>query len=326
MFPLRSGHSIKNWILWIGLLLVIAVQAQIGLAGAKKYETYVVDYKPFEKHPELYKEFKHLIRPGYNSHTPEEFKRLYEITLQINKLEPEWVDGYWMVGSAAFQYGSIFVDERFHKQARKIFVTGLDVSRKCHQKWPQNPICMNFLAALIGQVATIDGVFSSLKKGKEVERLWQTAINSKYNFNFTPEVSMQGSMRYGLGLFYRIVPDFFLLDWLFGIRGSLAKSIQYHKESISIDPTNPCADMMLAVALLCHSKDKRGDPETIEGHQLLDKLIASKHEMLIQQVCINDARKIKKDTGLACGYMTAKQQDIDPAKLEKLVEEGKSKK
>lgn len=285
------------------------------------FKWYQVNVVPFKKYPAQFEEYRKLEERRYDFNQPlamKDYERRLELLLDINKKEPDWIDGYWMIASETFQLGSLVNDDGQGSldYARKVFVTGRDKARECLQKSPDNFLCKLFLGSLIGKIATIDGVFSSLYHGSEVLDLWADVINSEYNFRFTKEITAQGSIRYGMGLFYRLVPDFFLVDWFFGIHGDIEKSIQFHRESIAIDGESPCANIMLAVSLLCESSASVDSENTKEGISILTKVVSTKTFDGIQQVCIDDAAEILKSPGdKSCGYTTARQQDLGEKKI-----------
>jgi hypothetical protein len=156
-----------------------------------------------------------------------------------------------------------------------------------------------------------------LKNAKTVEKLWLEVLASNVNYHFYPSITMQGSVRYGLGMFYRLVPDMWLIEWLFDVRGSLDKSIKLHREGIAFDGTNACSDIMLAVSLICKAKGDRKTQLGQEGFALLDKAANSDTQNLNLKLCVTDAQKVAEEPSRACGYTTTKQQDVSEEAVKK---------
>lgn len=299
---------------------------------AERYpKRYIVDMGPLEAKPDLYMEYYNI----YYSGNAEENKdkepksdeeslrsiiRAYEIMDSVVKENPKWVDGLWTIASIAWQWGSSYQDEADLPKARDLFVKSKQYAERCLKIEPDNAVCKLFLGSAIGSIGTIDGVFASMRNAEDVERLWSEVTEADYDFFFYPGISMQGSVRYGLGIFYRLVPDIWLVDLLFGVRGSLTDSVTMHREGIGLDQTNECSELMLAASLVCKAEAKRSSPEGKEGFERLEQLIVNDKknptENITLRVCVKDAKKLLETPGNACGYTTSKQQDLDESQLE----------
>ena len=316
------SHLITS-LLAVGLL---GGMLQSSRLEAKTYRDYKIDTRPLQDFPAEKKRYEAIYRDGRQDQSREELEEALAILEKVLKKHPKWLDGYWQIGSITFQLGSTYTEEKDHPIARKIFVKGEKATRKCLRYNKKHPLCQLMLGSNIGKIGTIDGIFASLSNAAEIERLWLAVSRSDYNFNFSKNVSMQGSVRYALGMFYRLIPDFFLLDWLFDVRGDIDKSIKYHRESIAIDGKNACATLMLAASLMCKSKGEKGEPSTREGMNLLAETKAAKTDNITIQVCVRDAQKLMDNPSNGCGYTTAKQQETDEEAFKRQQEKDKQKK
>ncbi len=304
--------------LWAGCVLALGFSISSPTLAEDKYEPYPVDMKPMDKYPELHAEWKANKTKYADEAMPEPvLKRQLEIIESISAKEPTWVDGLWMVADSAFQLGASYTSEKDLPFARSVFVRGQKSAERCIEKKADHPICALFLGAMLGKIASIDGIFSSLKKAKQVEKLWLSVVNSKYNYRFAESSSLQGSARYALGMFYRLVPDFFLMKWLFDVKGDISKSVQYHKDAIAVDPPNPCNKIMLAASLLCSAK---GDTTSGAGQEGLKHLRDARQmaaKSMVSRACQNDTARLEKEPGKACGYETARQQETSEDEFKK---------
>jgi hypothetical protein len=303
----------------LGVLWALASGLNEAELYGKGYKEHEINWEPLKKRPELYQEYWTLYGDGSEPKylTRKQLARSFEITETVLKANPRWVDGYWILGSTAFQWGSSFTEEKDLPQARDIFVKGKKASETCLKIVPSQPLCKLFLGSAIGSIASIDGILASLQNAKTVEKLWHEVMESNVNYQFQPNVTMQGSVRYGLGMFYRLVPDMWLVEWLFDVRGNLDKSIKLHREGVALDGANACSDIMLAVSLICRANGDRKNPLGQEGFALLDKAASSKTENINLKVCVKDAERLAADPSQACGYTTARQQDVNPETVNK---------
>lgn len=298
----------------IVLALAVVVSASDGLA--KVYKTYTIDKKPLTSIANATEKFDKLLTNNKNL-SKSDMTELIALAEEVLKQDEKWIDGYWIIGNMTFQLGSLLNDPKNHAEARRIFVKGRAATRKCLTIENKNPLCKLMLGAVIGKISEIDGIFASLKNADRVRTLWKDVSKSDYNYRFTDEVTMQGSVHYALGLYYRLIPDSFLVDWLFDVQGNINTSISYHRQSLKIDGPNACATLMLAVSLLCKNGGETRGAIGKEALALLTSAEKMKRDDLNMAVCASDAKKIVKDPSLSCGYTAAKQQSFDESELSK---------
>ncbi len=271
---------------------------------------YQVNYAPLEARPQLAKRYDEL-RTLFDQRalSPAEHLERMGIVQTVLHEDPEWMDGYWLVATESFLAGSGYPAPADHPKARRIFKQGLETIELCMKKFPGQTLCKFFYASILAKIASIDGVFASLKYGKTVLTNWLEVAKTPIDIAFRPNVSLQGSSYYGLGLFYRLVPDSLFLRWLWGIQGNIDESIRYHRKALAHDHDNPCAQMMLAVSLLCKVKGKEGTDNFKEAMGLLDQAAKLPPTDLAQAVCIHDVPLIRSEPKKTCGYTQAKYQD-----------------
>jgi hypothetical protein len=293
---------------------VIASLASLCLSGAAfaadaKFN-YPLDEAPLKKHAKEATELDELRTAGFEKPATEQsLRRQLEILEEVSKAEPNWIDGYWMIGEAAFQLGNSLSNPKDIKGTRAIFVKGQEATEKCLKIDSKNVLCKMFLGASLGKIASIDGIFSSLRRASAVEALWLDITKSGIDHRLSPNSTLQGSARYALGLYNRLVPDSFILKMMFGARGDIQKSISFHKESVEADGGNTCNLMMLGVAQICSVKGDVKDKVGIEGLKNLADAKTKPITNAMGNACARDIPKIEKDPSLACGYETTRQQE-----------------
>ncbi len=280
------------------------------LAFANDTFNYAFDDAPLKKHAAEAAELEKLRAEGQEKPaTRESLKRQFDLLGQISTAEPGWVDGYWMLGEAAFQYGNSLTNPKDRDLAREIFVKGQTATETCLKKAPDNAPCKMFLGAAMGKIASIDGIFSSLRKAETIEKLWLDVIKSEQNYPFSKGNTIQGAARYALGIFYRLVPDSIFLRVMFSANGDIDKSIKMHKESIEKDGPNACNLMMLGVSQLCSVKGKTKSEVGIEALKNFAEAKKFPVKNALAATCVNDIPELEKNPTLACGYETSRQQE-----------------
>jgi len=290
-----------------------------------------VDFSLFRKHKALYDEFWKLKEnvSVKKSMSKEEsmtnLKRRWAILKEITKKEPKFAAGYWLMGDTGVPYGSSYTDEKDLPFARSIFVEVEQANRKCLKIDKENANCTFWLGAAMGKIATIDGVFASLNKGKEILDLFEKAYNSPYNYKIDRGISFKGNASIALGVFYRVIPDFFLLRWFFDISGDLNKSIKYHTKAKEFDGMARLDNTLyLSSVLLCKSGNAPKSKLTKEANKLLDFLVVQTSNSSYYRAVIEGGKHIKKKPTDACGYTIARIQERDEKAFEKRMEKEKA--
>ncbi|MCX6128328.1 MAG: hypothetical protein NTX25_04600 [Proteobacteria bacterium] len=273
-------------------------------------KTYEIDFGPLQADPQRAAQYKSLQEKFQTEAlSPAEHKLRMDILQATLLKHPDWLDGYWLRAADAFFLGSMVTNPADHPQARLVLVEGESSVDECLRRQKDHLLCKFFKASLQAKIASLDGIFASLRRGQAVRDIWLEVVKSGVDLTFRPNVSLQGSAYYGLGLFYRLVPNFFLMDWLFSIRGNIDESIRYHREAMKYDLNNPCYHLMLSASLLCKVKGNPQTKEFQEAIKLLDQPIQNSALDLSLAVCVQDMPKIKAKPDHTCGYTQAKYQD-----------------
>lgn len=272
---------------------------------------YEVNLDPFKKYPKSYERYMALNKIfDKGPLTMKEHLERLNLLEGVLKKEATWWDGHWIYASEAFIVGSSMPNPTDDPEVRATLAKGHSYTKKCLSSQPDNSLCKFFNASLLAKIASIDGIFASLKHGKEIRDAWQDIIEKgDYQFQFRPNVSLLGSAYYGLGLFYRLVPDSVFIDWLWGIRGNKEKSISYHKKAAEYDQGNPCSMLMHAVAILCYHGDDKNAPTTKQAMKIFDDIQKITAIDIPQELCQKDSRRIRQRTDRVCGYTQAKYEE-----------------
>lgn len=283
-----------------------------------KLDQYEIDIRPLHFDAKKASEYVKLQKKSERTPlTAKEHNLRLDIVGEALNQKPDWLDGYWMLATDAFFLGTQLGFDKQYTEAEKVLEKGIKATTSCLDRDKDNFLCGFFHAALLAKYASIKGIFSSLGYGKTVRDQWLKVVEQDKNMSFRSNVSLQGSAYYGLGLFFRLVPDFFLVEWLWGIRGNLDQSIAYHKKAAEFDRTNPCANLMLAVALMCKSQGEKNKKEYKEALTYFAKAEKLSAIDISQEICQKDAQILRDQPNKNCGYTQAKYHN--PAKEEDLL-------
>ena len=295
------------------LLILFSIFSPLSLEGSVPiYKKYPFDSSALEKYGEAWLTYKNIYRLARIEKRELSFAEREKAIATLKTIydkEKEWVEIYWLYAGEMFQLAALIDDESQLDKAKKWFEKSKVVSRECLELEKNHSICKFLLGSSIGKIGTIDGVFSSMSNGKEVYELWTDVINSEYNHMLTDRISMQSTVRFAMGIFLRLVPDWIVLKWLFGVKGDLDRSVEVLEESMKIDGPFPCGRLMLASSLLCRADGDEKSEDYRRGIQELELIPAMDPHTVQSDICKKDSIIMLKDPSLACGYSTARQQE-----------------
>lgn len=269
---------------------------------ASEFQLYKSDLAPLSESHDG-RTYLDLVRNMPQENIRRVYRRRLNLIKKIQPRYPDWIDGYWILSSEAFQMASTLVKPEEHKEALEIFDLGIHAANACLEKTPELVLCKMFKGANIAGAAAVRGIFSSLSQAEFVHDLWTDVVDSDLNYQLTNELTLQGSAHYALGIFYRLVPDSRWISWIFNARGNMEKSISFHRKVIEIDGPSPCGQLMLAASLLC------ANHKSHEGVSLLKNTQALYSKDLNQKICQKGALDMLEQPDISCGYTAARQQE-----------------
>ena len=171
----------------------------------------------------------------------------------------------------------------------------------------------------MGRLGTTRGVLASLFMAKDVERDW-LFVAEHPTFEYA---TLEGGEMlpcdafHALGIFYRLVPDWWIVQVIAGTRGSMPRSLEFNRKSVQCKPDRIQNWKELAATQYCiATKDddeamrKAGDASVARGLAL--PVVDDVHRIDQRHL-----RQLKEDPSLGCGYSRDGQQDLDEKKLDK---------
>ncbi len=227
-------------------------------------------------------------------------------------------DLYWIAARFQFEIGEQIdrtdtsIDkEAFYKQMLDYTDKGLAVS-------PGNPHLLYAKGIALGRYGTTRGVLSTLFLAEEVEETWLQVANSGFTYrSIAGEEWLPCDVHICLSIFYRLVPDSWLVQAVAGTRGSMDKSMSH------ILKANQCSGgaaigtvKELGVVQLCQGQKNDDSALVAKGEQTLRYLLTLPANRPSEHTDHRHARMLLANPDIACGYSRDGQQDLDESKLE----------
>lgn len=193
-----------------------------------------------------------------------------------------------------------------------------NLGKKCVELDPGEGSCYLWHAIGMGRRGTTQGILNSLSEIDDMEGLMLKAITLKPAYRAEDGTSnAMADACHVLGQFYRVVPDWKFLEWVFGARGDIDKSVKLQRMAMELEPERIEYTKELGVSLMCRGT-KTGNQEDIEdGKRHLEKI---KDLPVIKPSDLIDKEHVKEllaNPGMACGYSRDEQQEVSKEAYDK---------
>jgi tetratricopeptide (TPR) repeat protein len=245
-----------------------------------------------------------------------EYQKGLEITARKLASAPD-KDLHWMKVRFMFEIGERFqrtdasVDkEAWYKEMLAAADAGLALA-------PGDPHLRFGRGIAMGRLGTTRGVLSSLFMAKDVEQDWLGVANAKGFFyqSIGNEELLPCDAYHALGIFYRLVPDWWIVQVIAGTRGDLDRSLDFHRKAVGCNPDDIDNWKELGATELCIA-DKNGDQAMLaSGLTSLSRALALPARTERERIDHRHSNMLIAQPKLACEYSRDGQQDLDESKL-----------
>lgn len=169
----------------------------------------------------------------------------------------------------------------------------------------------------LGRLGTTRGVLASLGSVKAVEADWLAASRSGYTYAaIGGQEVLPCDADLTLAILYRLVPDWWIVETLAGVRGDLQKSVEYAAKADRCSPDRLLTLKELGVSQLCLGQRMENPAMVALGTNTLARAAAMPATgQPTDAVDLKHVRMIQADPSLACEYSRDGQQDLDREKL-----------
>lgn len=223
---------------------------------------------------------------------------------------------YWMKARFLYEIGELFerTDETIDKEAH--YQQMLDAAERGLKLAPGDPHLRFARGIAMGRLGTTRGILSSLFMADDVEADWLAAAgpSSRYASIGGKEV-LPCDAYHALGIFYRLVPDWWIVQALAGTRGSLEKSLEWHTKATGCKPNEAVNWLERGVTELCLGQRDGDEAMLTAGRASLKKAQSMSADTPRARIDVRNAGRVLADESMACEYSRDGQQDLDESKL-----------
>lgn len=226
-------------------------------------------------------------------------------------------DLYWMAARFMFEVGERFQRDDGSVDKEAWYREMLDLCEAGLAMAPGDPHLRFARGVAMGRLGTTRGVLSSLFMAKDVESDW-LAVAHHPTFRYASiggEEELPCDAYHALGIYYRLVPDWWIVQVLAGTRGDLEQSLAWHRKAVDCGPDNVQNWKELGVTELCIGQKKGDEAMLAAGKASLQKVTTLRADTARSKVDVRHAQMLLRDPSLACEYSRDGQQDLDEDKL-----------
>ncbi len=249
-------------------------------------------------------------------YTEGRYREMLEAARERYRAHPEDADLAWHMARAYYEIGEDFERTNQAMDKESWYREMWDVVEGALAKKPDDPHLRFARGIAIGRYGTTRGVLASLFLAKQVEADWVAAATSGYKYrSLGGEEEMPCDVYQALAIYYRLVPDWWIVQAIAGTRGDLHKSVAYGEKAVACSPHRIRNLKELGVAQVCLGKRTEDAALVDKGLGTLRRALAEVPSSASEKVDLNHVPRLLADPDLACAYSRDGQQDLDRSNL-----------
>ena len=231
---------------------------------------------------------------------------------------PKDVDLYWHIGRFLYEVG-----ERHEKgtpgvDKESIYEEMLEVSNHGLQLDPDHPHLLFARGIAMGRLGTTRGVIASLFMAEDLESDWLRVAESQWQYSSLGGEEVLPCEAYSaLGILYRLVPDWWIIEVVAGMRGSLDKSLNYLQRAKDCSPDRIEIVKEYAVIRICYGQQRDNSAMVNAGIRDLHRMLNMTPHKPTDHTDLKHGQMLIDDPKLACAYSRDGQAESDRAELER---------
>jgi tetratricopeptide (TPR) repeat protein len=178
---------------------------------------------------------------------------------------------------------------------------------------PECGECVLWKVASMGRIATTGGVIEAAGSASEVARLIDYGIALRPSHADNERNVTLANLYYAGAAFYRVVPDWFWLGLVIGVRGDNQRALEYIRSAIEISGARIDYQVELGAVLLCIGHDDGDERRLAEGRQVLEQAVALADFQSTDHYDREHAHILMAEPDRACGYSRDGWVDLSEA-------------
>jgi hypothetical protein len=172
---------------------------------------------------------------------------------------------------------------------------GLEANAECAE-------CMLWRVAAMGRLAATRGIVTAAGQASEMAALIDRGIALEPTHTDGPSNSSLGNLYYAGAVFYRIVPDWFWVEWVIGVRGDKQRSVAFSRKAVTISETRIDYRVELGAGLICLGTSEDDPAQVQEGRRILEEAFDLAAVLETDSIDLEHASLLKAEPDRACDF------------------------
>ncbi len=221
--------------------------------------------------------------------------------------------GYWRAARSTWLSGELLPlddeDRRIERFERSLALgdRGIAADPDCAE-------CMLWKFIAMGRVRTTRGIWEGVRQVPEMAELLDRALALEPTHRDDDDNSTLGNLHYSAAIFYRILPDWFWIGWVLGVKGDKQRALDHARTALALHPQRLDYQIEVGTQLLCLGTDKGKQEFVDEGRRQMRAAIERQPATHDERREIHFARLMLAEPDRACGYTGDKLIEIDEEK------------
>ncbi len=173
--------------------------------------------------------------------------------------------------------------------------------------------CFFWKAASLGRLATTRGVVQAAGSASTIAKLLERGIELRPTHADGPQNHTLGNLYYAASAFYRVVPDWWWLGLVLGVRGDNHRALAYIEQAIEISSQRLDYQVERGAVLLCIGHEESDEERIAEGRRVLREAMELQDFQSTDSFDREHARILAAEPEKSCGYSRDGWVDLEEA-------------
>lgn len=232
---------------------------------------------------------------------------------EVTRPAPGTSMGHWRAARATWLTGELL--ELDETEGRiEAFQSALDLANRGLALDPECAACMLWKFISFGRLRTTVGVWEGMQQVEEMAQLLDRAIALNPTYRDAMDNSTLGNLHYSAAIFYRLLPDWFWIQWVLGVKGDKERALEHSRTALALHPDRLDYQIEVATQLLCLGSTKGDHRRLREGKAAMRAAIARGGTRSDDKREIHFANLMLEEPERSCGYSGDKLLEVDEEK------------
>jgi tetratricopeptide (TPR) repeat protein len=172
---------------------------------------------------------------------------------------------------------------------------GLEIDEKCAE-------CMLWLYAALGRITVSEGLLSGVKYARTMSTLLDDGIALQPSYRDSDINSTLGNLYYARAIFNRMVPDWWWLGILVGVRGDREQALRDIDQALALNGNRIDYQVEKGAVLMCLGSTRSREQRIEEGRVVLREAMTFERRFETDELDLQLAQQMIETPEKACGF------------------------